>query len=153
ITSNSDINFYILFYIEFLFSGGLGDDFQEIIGKFKNGIKLSIRGDPIMPVWGLCDTVIGRLAMNDDELKANIAAVIEALCKHRNPALGPFINRALIMVIPGDAHFALDVNPFLPIPTEQEIEKIGKRMKKKKKGLESAKSDNSEALSSSAEAQ
>ncbi|VIO99269.1 Uncharacterized protein BM_BM7752 [Brugia malayi] len=134
-------------------NGGLGDDFQEIIGKFKNGIKLSIRGDPIMPVWGLCDTVIGRLAMNDDELKANIAAVIEALCKHRNPALGPFINRALIMVIPGDAHFALDVNPFLPIPTEQEIEKIGKRMKKKKKGLESAKSDNSEALSSSAEAQ
>lgn len=38
--------------------------------------------------------------------------------------LGPFINRALLMVIPGDAHFALDVNPFLPIPTEQEIEKV-----------------------------
>lgn len=28
------------------------------------------------------------------------------------------------MVIPGDAHFALNVNPFVPIPTEKEIEKV-----------------------------
>ncbi|MCP9260744.1 39S ribosomal protein L1, mitochondrial [Dirofilaria immitis] len=119
-------------------NGGLGDNFEEIIGKFKNGVKLIIRGDPVMPIWGLCDTVVGRifneaksypslcqfqLTMKDEELEANIAAVIGALCKHRNPALGPFINRALIMVIPGDAHFALNVSPFLPIPTEQEIEK------------------------------
>ncbi|VDK82586.1 unnamed protein product [Onchocerca ochengi] len=124
-------------------NGGLGDNFEEIIGKFKNGVKLTIRGDPIMPIWGLCDTVIGRLTMKDEELEANIAAVIGALCKHRNPALGPFINRALLMVIPGDAHFALDVNPFLPIPTEQEIEKVEKRMKKKKKETESVKVDTS----------
>lgn len=29
-----------------------------------------------------------QLTMNDEELEANIAAVIAALCKHRNPALG-----------------------------------------------------------------
>lgn len=29
-----------------------------------------------------------QLTMNDEELEANIAAVIGALCKHRNPALG-----------------------------------------------------------------
>ncbi|CAG9529969.1 unnamed protein product [Cercopithifilaria johnstoni] len=128
-------------------NGGLGDNFQEIISKFKNGVKLTIRGDPIMPIWGLCDTVIGRLTMDDEELEANIAAVIGALCKHRNPALGPFINRALLMVIPGDAHFALNISPFLPIPTEQEIEKIEKRMKKKKESV-SAKAESPEVSSS-----
>ncbi|KAM3716181.1 39S ribosomal protein L1 [Dirofilaria immitis] len=133
-------------------NGGLGDNFEEIIGKFKNGVKLIIRGDPVMPIWGLCDTVVGRLTMKDEELEANIAAVIGALCKHRNPALGPFINRALIMVIPGDAHFALNVSPFLPIPTEQEIEKIEKRMKKKKKETKPVKADSSGASLSSAEA-
>ncbi|KAL3986190.1 Ribosomal protein L1p/L10e family protein [Acanthocheilonema viteae] len=133
-------------------NGGLGDNFEEIISKFKNGVKLTIRGDPVMPIWGLCDTVIGRLTMDDRELEANIAAVIEALCKHRNPALGPFINRALLMIIPGDAHFALNVNPFLPIPTEQEFEKIEKQMKKRKKEPVSAKVDNSEASSSTVEA-
>ncbi|VBB29657.1 unnamed protein product [Acanthocheilonema viteae] len=137
---------------EHLLSGGLGDNFEEIISKFKNGVKLTIRGDPVMPIWGLCDTVIGRLTMDDRELEANIAAVIEALCKHRNPALGPFINRALLMIIPGDAHFALNVNPFLPIPTEQEFEKIEKQMKKRKKEPVSAKVDNSEASSSTVEA-
>lgn len=29
-----------------------------------------------------------QLTMKDEELEANIAAVIGALCKHRNPALG-----------------------------------------------------------------
>ncbi|VDO82732.1 unnamed protein product [Onchocerca flexuosa] len=105
-----------------------------------------------MPIWGLCDTVIGRLTMKDEELEANIAAVIGALCKHRNPALGSFINRALLMVIPGDAHFALDVNPFLPVPTEQEIEKVEKRTKKKKKETESVKVDTSGDSMSLAEA-
>uniref|UniRef100_A0A915PZ88 Ribosomal protein n=1 Tax=Setaria digitata TaxID=48799 RepID=A0A915PZ88_9BILA len=69
-------------------NGGLGDNFHEIISKFKDGVKLIIRGDPIMPIWGLCDTVVGRLKMADEELEANIGAVIQALCKHRNPALG-----------------------------------------------------------------
>uniref|UniRef100_A0A183EUT2 Mediator of RNA polymerase II transcription subunit 25 n=1 Tax=Gongylonema pulchrum TaxID=637853 RepID=A0A183EUT2_9BILA len=116
----------------FFFSGGLGDNFEEIINKFRDGVKLTIRGDPIVPAWGLCDAVVGRLAMADEELEANVAAVIGAVCAHRNPALGPFINRALLMVIPGDAHFALNITPFVPIPTEQQIEQIGKRMKKKK---------------------
>ncbi|VDN08003.1 unnamed protein product [Thelazia callipaeda] len=114
-------------------NGGLSDDFQESVGKFRDGVKLTIRGDPVIPIWGLCDTVVGRLSMTDEELEANIASVIGALCKHRNPALGPFINRALLMVLPGDAHFALNVNPFLPVPTEQEIERIEKRTRKKKK--------------------
>lgn len=30
--------------------------------------------------------------MNDNELEANIKTVIEALCKHRNPALGKYFS-------------------------------------------------------------
>ncbi|CAJ0569775.1 unnamed protein product, partial [Mesorhabditis spiculigera] len=54
-------------------NGGLGDDLPAIIDRFRNGVKLSIKGDP-------------------------------ALCVHRSPALGPFINRCLMMTIPGEAH-------------------------------------------------
>uniref|UniRef100_A0A1I7YUV4 39S ribosomal protein L1, mitochondrial n=1 Tax=Steinernema glaseri TaxID=37863 RepID=A0A1I7YUV4_9BILA len=114
-------------------NGGLGDDLPEIIEKFKNGIKLSVKGDPVYPVWGLCDAIVGRLSMNGEELEANIATVIETLCKQRNPALGPFINRALMMVIPGDAFIPIDVNKYAPVPTEEEIERVEKRKNKKKK--------------------
>ncbi|VDM36938.1 unnamed protein product [Toxocara canis] len=114
-------------------NGGLGEDLPELIEMFKNGVKVNIRGDPVYPLWGLCDTVVGRLSMSDDELEANIGAVIAAICKHRNPALGPFINRTLMMVIPGDAHFAIDIEKFVPVATAEEIEKLEKRRSKKKK--------------------
>lgn len=84
--------------------------------------------------------------MPDEHVEANMEAVIEAVCKHRSAALGPFINRALMMVIPGEAHFALDINKFLPIPTEEEIEKLEKRKtgkKKKKEAKEVEKADES----------
>ncbi|CAJ0589160.1 unnamed protein product [Cylicocyclus nassatus] len=100
---------------------GLGEDLTDLVHKFKSGVKLSIKGDPVYPFWGLCDAVVGKfstgrvslilqLDMADSEVEANIAAVIKAACAHRNPALGPFINRALLMTIPGEEHYALNID-------------------------------------------
>lgn len=114
-------------------NGGLGENLPEVIEMFKNGVKVNIRGDPVYPIWGLCDAIVGRLSMSDNEIEANIGAIVAAVCKHRNPALGPFINRALMMVVPGEAHFALDIGKFEPVPTPEEIEKLEKRRAKKKK--------------------
>lgn len=77
--------------------------------------------------------------MPDDQIEANIQSIIEAVCKHKNAALGPFINRALMMVVPGEAHYALDIEKYLPIPTEEEIEKLEKRKTGKKKKKEETK--------------
>ncbi|VDK48459.1 unnamed protein product [Anisakis simplex] len=111
-------------------NGGLGEDLPDLIQMFKNGVKVNIRGDPVYPVWGLCNVVVGRLSMPDEEIEANIGSIIKAICKHRNPALGPFINRALMMVIPGDMHLAIDIDKFLPVATPEEIEKVNERMSK-----------------------
>lgn len=43
------------------FSGGLGEDLPELIQKFKSGVKLGIKGDPVYPIWGLSDAVVGRV--------------------------------------------------------------------------------------------
>ncbi|PIO57872.1 ribosomal protein, L1P family [Teladorsagia circumcincta] len=74
-------------------NGGLGEDLPELIQKFKSGVKLAIKGDPVYPIWGLSDSVVGRLKMPDNEVEANVIAVIKAACAHRGAALGPFINR------------------------------------------------------------
>ncbi|VDK55772.1 unnamed protein product, partial [Cylicostephanus goldi] len=39
---------------------GLGEDLPDLVHKFKSGVKLSIKGDPVYPIWGLCDAVVGR---------------------------------------------------------------------------------------------
>ena len=44
-------------------SGALGDDLPDLIEKFKNGVKLSIVGDPVYPVWGLSDVVVGTVSV------------------------------------------------------------------------------------------
>uniref|UniRef100_A0A914QA80 39S ribosomal protein L1, mitochondrial n=1 Tax=Panagrolaimus davidi TaxID=227884 RepID=A0A914QA80_9BILA len=117
-------------------NGGLGEDIPAMIEKFKSGVKADIKPDPVYPQWGLCEPVVGRLSMPDEHLEANIQSIVEAVCKHRSPVLGPFINRALMMVIPGEAHFAIEIDKFLPVATEEEIEKLEKRKTGKKKKKE-----------------
>ncbi|PAV63911.1 hypothetical protein WR25_03282 [Diploscapter pachys] len=113
------------------FNGGLGDDLKEIIERFRSGVKLAIKSDVVYPIWGLTDCVVGRLSMADEEIEANVETIIKAACSHRNPALGPFINRAVLMTIPGKEFYPIDVNKWLPEPTEEEIERVEKRKTKK----------------------
>ena len=113
-------------------NGALGSDLGQILKRFLAGSRLSIKGDPVHPTWGLADPIIGRLNMPDDQLEANMAEIITYLCKHRSPALGPFINRAVLMTLPGTAHFAIDVSKYVPEVTEEDLEKLQKRKKKKK---------------------
>ncbi|CAD6198146.1 unnamed protein product [Caenorhabditis auriculariae] len=125
-------------------NGGLGENLPELIEKFKNGVKLNIKADPVYPTWGLSDCVVGRLSMPDEQIEANVAAVVAAACAHRNPALGSFVNRALLMTIPGEEHYALNVSSWLPVASEEEIEKIEKRKNKKGKKKEEQKKEEDE---------
>ncbi|GMT24501.1 hypothetical protein PFISCL1PPCAC_15798, partial [Pristionchus fissidentatus] len=122
-------------------NGGLGTDLPQMIEMFKNGVKLNIKADPVYPIWGLCDAVVGRLNMSDAEVEANIAAVVAAACTHRSAALGPFINRALLMTVPGEEHYAINVDAWMPVPSEEELEKLERRRNKKGKKKEEKKID------------
>jgi len=62
--------------------------------------------------------------MPDEEIEANIITIISTLCQQRNPALGPFINRAALMTLPGKTFYSINVNEWLPVPTEVEIRKV-----------------------------
>lgn len=62
--------------------------------------------------------------MTDEEIEANIEAIIAALCKHRSPALGPFINRATMAILPHKTYFSLNVDKYVPVATVDEVEKV-----------------------------
>ncbi|KAI6216178.1 hypothetical protein M3Y99_01834200 [Aphelenchoides fujianensis] len=53
-------------------NGAMGDDLPELIERFRNGVKVSIKGDPVYPIWGLCEPVVGKLGMPDEQLEENI---------------------------------------------------------------------------------
>ncbi|GMR49770.1 hypothetical protein PMAYCL1PPCAC_19965, partial [Pristionchus mayeri] len=124
-------------------NGGLGTDLPQMIEMFKSGVKVNIKADPVYPIWGLCNVVIGKLDMPAEEVEANIATILAAVCAHRNAALGPFVNRALLMTIPGEEHVALNVDAWLPVPSEEEVDKLERRRNKKykKKEVEAKKKD------------
>jgi hypothetical protein len=62
--------------------------------------------------------------MTDQQLEENIAVVIEAICKHRNSALGPFINRATLTLIPSQHFITIDVDKYTLKPTAEETESV-----------------------------
>lgn len=95
-------------------NGALGDDVVEIIERFRNGSKVSIKGDPVYPMWGLCEPVVGKLDMTDQEIEENIAIIIDAICKHRKLDLGPFINRATLALLPSKTFIPVDVEKYVP---------------------------------------
>ncbi|CAD5219013.1 unnamed protein product [Bursaphelenchus okinawaensis] len=113
-------------------NGAMGDDLVELVDKFKKGVKLSIKPDGVYPMWGLSEPVIGRLNMSDQQIEENIKAVVEAVCAHRNPALGPFINRCMLTLLPPKVYIPIDVTPYMPVATEEQIDKLQSRKKKKK---------------------
>lgn len=77
--------------------------------------------------------------MTDDEIEANVKVIIQALCKHRNPALGPFINRARL-ICRGVRHpYSIDLTEFMPVASEEQLEKMGRKKKKKKEKKEELK--------------
>ena len=113
-------------------NGGIGSDLNAILSDFLSGVNLIVKPNVAYPEWGLCEPIIGRLDMPNEELEANAGALVSELCKQRNPALGPFINRALLMTIPGRTYYSVDISAWEPIASEEDTVKLEKRQKKKK---------------------
>uniref|UniRef100_A0A0K0FZZ4 39S ribosomal protein L1, mitochondrial (inferred by orthology to a human protein) n=1 Tax=Strongyloides venezuelensis TaxID=75913 RepID=A0A0K0FZZ4_STRVS len=99
-------------------NGGLGDNLPEMIEKFKKGVRMNVKSDPVYPHWGLCNVVIGTLSMNDEEILTNTQTLIEALCKLRDPELGPFINRAVMTIGKNSYYVPVDVREYTPSVNE-----------------------------------
>ncbi|KAF8373937.1 mrpl-1 [Pristionchus pacificus] len=106
-------------------------------GILKTRFPTRINGGPGVPH-------LGPLNMDPAEVEANIGAVVAAACAHRNAALGPFVNRALLMTIPGEEHYALDVAAWMPVPSEEELEKLERRRNKKGKKKDEKKTEGGE---------
>ncbi len=63
--------------------------------------------------------------MSDQQIEENIAVVIGDVCKHRNLMLGPFINRVTLALVPSRHFISIDVEKYVPKPTEAELEAVG----------------------------
>lgn len=101
-------------------NGAFGENLPEMIDKFKKGVRMNVVGDPVYLHWGLCTPVVGKLNMADEEIILNIKTIIQALCNLRDPALGPFINRAVMMVGKNQFFVPLDVTEYIPVVEEEE---------------------------------
>ncbi|KAI6176132.1 hypothetical protein M3Y97_00765300 [Aphelenchoides bicaudatus] len=110
-------------------NGAMGDNLAEIIDRFRSGVKVAIKGDPVYPMWGLSEPIVAKLNMPDNEVEENIAKILDVVCKHRSPALGPFINRVTLTLLPSHSYIPIDVERYTPKATEEEIEKAKSKRK------------------------
>lgn len=62
--------------------------------------------------------------MTDEQLEENIATIMNSICQHRNPALGPFINRVTLTLIPSKHYISIDVDKYVLKPTEEQLEDV-----------------------------
>ena len=46
---------------ERIVSGAMDDDMAELVHRFRSGAKISIKSDPVYPIWGLCEPVVGKV--------------------------------------------------------------------------------------------
>ncbi|KRX39162.1 39S ribosomal protein L1, mitochondrial [Trichinella sp. T8] len=99
----------------------IGSDIAALVNHFRTGIGFEVIQDAINPQWGVTNVLIGKLDMPDDDLEENMKAVIQTVYPLRSPALGPFIERAVLMVVPTVMeYFEIDLSPYLPEPTDED---------------------------------
>ncbi|KRZ67463.1 39S ribosomal protein L1, mitochondrial [Trichinella papuae] len=108
------------------FTGAIGNDIAALVNHFRTGIGFEVIQDTINPQWGVTNVLIGKLDMPDDDLEENMKAVIEAVYPLRPPTLGPFIERAVLMIFPTVMeYFEIDLNPYLPEPSDEDEQDVG----------------------------
>uniref|UniRef100_A0A914I7X2 Ribosomal protein n=1 Tax=Globodera rostochiensis TaxID=31243 RepID=A0A914I7X2_GLORO len=115
-------------------NGGIGEDLVGILHNFLSGVNLVVRRDAVNKEWGLCEPLVGRLNMPDEHIEDNVEVIVDALCKQRKAVLGSFINRACLITVPAgpqQSFFPIDVSPWEPLATEEELEKFEQSKKKK----------------------
>ncbi|KAL1226808.1 hypothetical protein TSPI_05752 [Trichinella spiralis] len=101
--------------------GAIGSDIAALVNHFRTGIGFEVIQDAINPQWGVTNVLIGKLDMPDDDLEENMKTVIQTVYPLRSPALGPFIERAVLMVVPTVMeYFEIDLSPYLPEPTDED---------------------------------
>ncbi|KRX89093.1 39S ribosomal protein L1, mitochondrial [Trichinella pseudospiralis] len=106
--------------------GAIGNDIAALVNHFRTGIGFEVIQDAINPQWGVTNVLIGRLDMPDDALEKNMKAVIETVYPLRPPTLGPFIERAVLMLLPtAMEYFEIDVSPYLPEPSDEDEQDVG----------------------------
>ncbi|KRZ67464.1 39S ribosomal protein L1, mitochondrial [Trichinella papuae] len=106
--------------------GAIGNDIAALVNHFRTGIGFEVIQDTINPQWGVTNVLIGKLDMPDDDLEENMKAVIEAVYPLRPPTLGPFIERAVLMIFPTVMeYFEIDLNPYLPEPSDEDEQDVG----------------------------
>ncbi|KAI1731524.1 ribosomal protein l1p/L10e family domain-containing protein [Ditylenchus destructor] len=112
-------------------NGALTDDLPLTLKRFIAGIKMIITVDPKNNEYGVTENNVAVLSMTDEQILENIEVLITAICAHRKPELGPFINRA--QIICEKVHYSVDITRFMPEVDEDELEKFADKMRKRKK--------------------
>lgn len=102
-------------------NGTLGNDLEEMIQKFMNGITYSVTKDENQQDYSLVTSQFGTLDMNEKHLEDNLSSLLKDINIMRPKRVGKFVTRVFLTSPPSQEK--LKINPFAYVPEEQEFGK------------------------------
>ncbi|KAB0800271.1 hypothetical protein PPYR_03866 [Photinus pyralis] len=112
-------------------NGTLNANLHDSVTKFMNGITYSAIKDEYEKDFGLIETVIGTLGMDDAHLEENFASLLLDVYEMKPKRSGTFISRCLMISPPSREKFKVDHSVYLPVeqvevaqPEEEEEEPV-----------------------------
>ncbi|XP_017783589.1 PREDICTED: 50S ribosomal protein L1 [Nicrophorus vespilloides] len=93
--------------------GTLDMDIPAMVKKFMNGVNYTGIKDEFEKDFGIIETVIGTLDMNEKHLEENFASLVEDVMKAKPKRPGQFIRRCLVTSPPSREKFKVDHNLYL----------------------------------------
>lgn len=111
--------------------GTLDVDLGALAERFLNGISYSAKKDEIEKDFGLIDTCIGTLDMENKHLESNFGDLVRDVNTMRPKRDGGFIRRCLLLSPPSREMFKLDHNLYIQESTknkDEDEEEVGERV-------------------------
>ncbi|KAF5300097.1 hypothetical protein FQA39_LY11289 [Lamprigera yunnana] len=101
-------------------NGTLDIDLTSAVTKFLSGIEYSATKDEHEKDFGLIETVIGTLDMDEKHLEENFVSLIRDVYEMKPKRAGEFISRCLILSPPSREKFKINHMLYLSEPVEDE---------------------------------
>lgn len=98
-------------------NGTLGNDLEEMIQKFLNGITYSAMKDENQQNFGQISSQFGTLDMDEKHLEDNLSQLLKDINTMRPKREGKFITRVFLKSPPSSE--IMKINPFEYVPEEQ----------------------------------
>jgi len=94
-------------------NGGLTSELGPTVLRFKSGLTWSCVPDEFEEDYGLIEVPVGPVQLSEEELRANLKAIVDDVNRHRPSENIPFIRHILLPLMPVEqSHLRVRPGPF-----------------------------------------